>query len=83
MHALKGLEFRCLAAIGVDAGTVPAKAAETAADEDPGAHEDDLQRERCLLFVAYTRARDFLYVSHTGNPSPVLEFDCMSEKPLL
>ncbi len=72
MHAMKGLEFRCLAAIGVDAGTVPAKAAVTAADEDPVAHEHDLQRERCLLFVACTRARDFLYVSHTGSPSPFL-----------
>ncbi|GIF44259.1 UvrD-helicase domain-containing protein [Actinoplanes xinjiangensis] len=73
MHAMKGLEFRCLAAIGVDAGSVPAKAAVTAADEDPVSHEHDLQRERCLLFVACTRSRDFLYVSHTGQPSPFLQ----------
>jgi hypothetical protein len=73
MHAMKGLEFRCLAAIGVDAGSIPAKAAVTAVDEDPVAHEHDLQRERCLLFVACTRARDFLYVSYTGDPSPLLQ----------
>lgn len=72
MHAMKGLEFRCLAAVGVDASTVPAKAAVTAASEDPIAHQHDLQRERCLLFVACTRARDSLYVSYVGNPSPFL-----------
>lgn len=72
MHAMKGLEFRCLAAVGVDAGTVPAKAAVTAESEDPVAHEHDLLRERCLLFVACTRARDSLYVSYVGNPSPFL-----------
>ncbi|MDG4807223.1 AAA family ATPase [Micromonospora sp. WMMD1120] len=72
MHAMKGLEFRCLAAVGVDAGTVPAKAAVTAQSQDPVAHEHDLLRERCLLFVACTRARDSLYVSYVGNPSPFL-----------
>ncbi|MEU7810431.1 UvrD-helicase domain-containing protein [Micromonospora chalcea] len=74
MHAMKGLEFRCLAAVGVDAGTVPAKAAVTAESEDRVAHEHDLLRERCLLFVACTRARDSLYVSYVGNPSPFLDF---------
>lgn len=72
MHAMKGLEFRCVAAVGVDAGTVPAKAAVTAVDVDPIAHEHDLQRERCVFFVACTRARDSLYVSYVGNPSPFL-----------
>lgn len=72
MHAMKGLEFRCLAAVGVDADTVPAAAAVTDAAEDPVAHAHDLQRERCLLFVACTRARDWLYVSYTGEPSPFL-----------
>lgn len=28
--------------------------------------------ERCLLFVACTRARDGLYVSWSGEPSPFL-----------
>lgn len=72
MHSMKGLEFRCLAAIGVDEGTVPAKGAVTPAAEDPVEHDHDLQRERCLLFVACTRARDSLYVSYTGAPSPFL-----------
>jgi superfamily I DNA/RNA helicase len=72
MHAMKGLEFRCLAAVGVDASAVPAAAAITAVSEDPVAHQHDLQRERCLLFVACTRARDSLYVSYVGAPSPFL-----------
>jgi superfamily I DNA/RNA helicase len=44
----------------------------TAVAEDPLAHDQDLQRERCVLFVACTRARDHLYVSYTGQPSPFL-----------
>ncbi|MEU1603104.1 UvrD-helicase domain-containing protein [Micromonospora matsumotoense] len=72
MHAMKGLEFRCLAAVGVDDGVVPARGAVTAPDVDAVAHEHDVQRERCLLFVACTRARDSLYVSHVGVPSPFL-----------
>ena len=62
---MKGLEFRCVAVIGVDDGIVPARAAVTPYEEDPKAHAQDLQRERCLLFIACTRARDHLYVSHT------------------
>lgn len=74
MHAMKGLEFRCLAAICVDDGTVPAASAVTAVEEDPVAHGHDLLRERCLLFVACTRARDHLYVSYAGEPSPLLPY---------
>ncbi|MGH3392686.1 MAG: 3'-5' exonuclease [Actinomadura sp.] len=72
MHRMKGLEFRCVAVIGVDEEAVPAPGAVTPESEDPVARRYDLQRERCLLFVACTRARDALYVSHTGSPSPFL-----------
>lgn len=72
MHRMKGLEFQCLAVVGVDAGVLPAPAAVTPATEDPHAHQQDLQRERCLLFVALTRARDVLYLSHAGAPSALL-----------
>jgi superfamily I DNA/RNA helicase len=76
MHSMKGLEFRCMAVVGVDAGTVPPKAPTiTPESEDSVAHEQDIQRERCLLFVACTRARDSLYVSYTGQPSPLLPSD--------
>ena len=72
MHGMKGLEFQAVAVIGAEDGTVPAPAAVTSADADPLAHEQDLQRERCVLFVACTRARDHLHVSYTGQPSPFL-----------
>ncbi|WP_395108875.1 UvrD-helicase domain-containing protein [Actinomadura sp. SCN-SB] len=72
MHKMKGLEFRCVAVIGVDAGTLPAPSAITREDEDPKAHAQDVQKERCLLFVACTRARDHLYVSYAGEPSEFL-----------
>lgn len=72
MHKMKGLEFRCVAAIGVNDETVPSPSAITPEEEDKLAHQHDLQRERCLLFVACTRARDRLYVSYSGRPSPFL-----------
>jgi ATP:corrinoid adenosyltransferase len=72
MHKMKGLEFRCIAVIGADENSLPASKAITPEDEDPKAHAQDVQKERCLLFVASTRARDHLYVSYAGSPSPFL-----------
>lgn len=72
MHRMKGLEFQCLAVVGLDAGALPAPNAVTSSTEDPHAHKQDLQRERCLLFVALTRARDVLYLSYNGAPSSLL-----------
>ncbi|GGP42176.1 hypothetical protein GCM10010185_11900 [Saccharothrix coeruleofusca] len=42
------------------------------AEEDAVAHEHDVLRERCLLFVAATRARDALRVSYVDRASPFL-----------
>jgi superfamily I DNA/RNA helicase len=72
MHAMKGLEFQAVAVIGVEQGLVPDPAAVTPEPEDRAVHTQDLQRERCVLFVACTRARDHLYVSATANPSEFL-----------
>lgn len=72
MHAFKGLEYRCVAAIGVNSGALPAPKALTPVDVDRLQHEADLLAERCLLFVACTRARDGLYVSWSGEPSTFL-----------
>jgi superfamily I DNA/RNA helicase/mRNA-degrading endonuclease RelE of RelBE toxin-antitoxin system len=72
MHSMKGLEFQAVAVIGVAEGAVPAPSAVTSEAADPVAHALDLQRERCVLFVACTRARDHLYVSYSGAPSPFL-----------
>lgn len=72
MHAMKGLEFRCVAVIGVNDRAFPLEAAVTPADLDRMQHEVDMLAERSLLFVACTRARDDLYVSWHGKPSTFL-----------
>lgn len=73
MHRMKGLEFRCLAVVGVSEGQVPPPNALTPIDEDEPTHRQDLQRERCLLFVACTRAREQLSVTWHGTPSEFLD----------
>lgn len=72
MHRMKGLEFRCVNVAGVGAKLVPAPSAVTPAEEDKQTHQQDLERERCLLFVACTRAREELLISYHGQPSPYL-----------
>ncbi|MFF4641396.1 UvrD-helicase domain-containing protein [Streptomyces sp. NPDC001389] len=72
MHAFKGLEYRCVAVVGAHDGALPYRKAVTPAEVDRLQHEADLLAERCLLFVACTRARDGLYVSWVGDPSPFL-----------
>ncbi|MFI2426231.1 UvrD-helicase domain-containing protein [Streptomyces sp. NPDC018955] len=72
MHAMKGLEFRCVAVLGVTAGAVPFGREVTPVSVDALQHESDLLRERCLLFVACTRAREALAVSWSGTASPFL-----------
>ena len=69
MHGIKGLEFRCVALVGISDHLLPPKAAIEAAEGDQVALEQVVQRERMLLFVACTRARDALHVSHVGSPS--------------
>jgi AAA domain/UvrD-like helicase C-terminal domain len=79
MHAMKGLEFQAVAVIGVEQGLVPW--AVTPETEDAATHAQDLQRERCVLFVACTRARDHLYVSGTGEPSEFLPSGAVAAPP--
>ncbi|GAA2942147.1 MULTISPECIES: UvrD-helicase domain-containing protein [Streptomyces] len=72
MHAMKGLEFRAVSVLGVDEGAVPFAREITPREVDPLQHEADVLRERCLLFVACTRARETLSVTWNGAPSPFL-----------
>ncbi|MET8156727.1 UvrD-helicase domain-containing protein [Sphaerisporangium sp. NPDC005289] len=81
MHRMKGLEFRCVALIGAGANQVPAANAVTPLEEDATTHWNDLQRERCLLFVAGTRARERLHVSWHGEPSPFLNLASDRRQP--
>ncbi|CAM5364966.1 UvrD-helicase domain-containing protein [Streptomyces atroolivaceus] len=72
MHAMKGLEFRAVAVLGAAEGSVPFAREITPREADPLQHEADLLRERCLLFVACTRAREILSVTWSGAASPFL-----------
>ena len=75
VQAMKGLEFQAVAVIGVEQGLVPDLTAVTPESEDAVTHAQDLQRERCILFAACTRARDHLFVSGTGALSTFLPAD--------
>ncbi|MER7845136.1 UvrD-helicase domain-containing protein [Kitasatospora sp. NPDC096077] len=85
MHRMKGLEFRCVAVPGVADGTVPMRNAITPVETDPQLHQEDLDGELSLLFVACTRAREALSVSWHGTPSsflsPVLPQPMLKEQP--
>ena len=73
MHRAKGLEFRrvILAGISKAALSTAVSSAETLTDEQRNADE----RQRMLLYVAATRARDELVVTWTGAPSDLLPQD--------
>ncbi|MGQ0631966.1 MAG: 3'-5' exonuclease [Sporichthyaceae bacterium] len=70
MHRAKGLEFSRVILFRTDAAAMPSEWAlkDTAADE----RQDILDRERFLLYVAASRARDLLVVTWHGERSPFL-----------
>jgi superfamily I DNA/RNA helicase len=70
MHRVKGLEFPVMILAAINSHIVPIRAAFTEAD--PTAKAEHEERERSLLFVAATRARDHLIVTAYGAPSPYL-----------
>jgi superfamily I DNA/RNA helicase len=70
MHRVKGLEFPVMILVAVNSHVVPMRAAHT--EGDPTAKAEHEERERSLLFVAATRARDHLIVTAYGAPSPYL-----------
>ncbi len=69
MHRLKGLEFARVILAGVQEGTMPLMTG--AADDEVSLADRELQ-ERCLLYVAATRARDALVITGFGKESPFL-----------
>ncbi len=70
MHRLKGLEFPRVLLVGVQEGGVPHATSFEAPDR--ASAEDRLLQERCLFYVASTRARDELVITGYGAPSPFL-----------
>jgi len=70
MHRAKGLEFRKVLLFDVSVEAIPRSLREQEySDAD---HDDALLRERSLLYVAATRARDQLAISWSGQASPLL-----------
>jgi DNA helicase-2/ATP-dependent DNA helicase PcrA len=74
LHAAKGREFEVVFVVGVEEGLLPL---------DHGGLRGDPEEERRLLYVAMTRARRLLVLSHAarrtlwgrrlpGRPSPFL-----------
>jgi superfamily I DNA/RNA helicase len=72
MHRFKGLEYQRMIIAGVADGLVPRHMISRYRTSDPKRYEKERQRDRSLLFVAATRARDELTVLWHGTPSPFL-----------
>lgn len=71
MHRAKGLEFRKVLLFDVSEGSIPRSLRDQRYSEAD--RTDALLRERSLLYVAATRARDQLAISWSGRKSPLLE----------
>jgi mRNA-degrading endonuclease RelE of RelBE toxin-antitoxin system len=71
MHRSKGLQFRAVAVMGVEDGTVPLDTVR-ARQPDEAAQRAFLEMERNLLYVACSRARERLIVTGVGRPCEFL-----------
>ena len=72
MHTAKGLEFRAVAVMGCDYNVIPSpERIEDVADESDLV--EVMNTERHLLYVALTRARDFLLVTGVDPASEFLD----------
>jgi superfamily I DNA/RNA helicase len=71
MHRMKGLEFPAVLLAAVHDGVVPYPAPVHARTDDDLLATHELQ-ERCLLYVAMTRARDRLCITGFGKRTPFL-----------
>lgn len=71
MNLAKGLEFRAVAVMACDDEIIPSQERiETVAEASD--LEEVYNTERHLLYVACTRARDYLIVTAAENPSEFL-----------
>jgi superfamily I DNA/RNA helicase len=72
MHRFKGMEFQRMIIAGISDGLVPRAAINRWQRADPTRYRHELRRDRSLLFVAATRARDDLVIYWDGTPSRFL-----------
>lgn len=69
MHRVKGLEFRHVFIVGAEADILPLRGL---SGEDRISEEERLTREKCLLYVALSRAQQTVHVTWNGKKSPLL-----------
>ena len=67
MHRVKGLEFQYVFIVSVNNRIVPLGAAID--HSDPIAEKESYTAEKCLLYVALTRAQKQAYISCYGKKS--------------
>ena len=71
MHRVKGLEFKYVFIAAVNKGTVPLTAAVNRTDAVSEA--ESITSEKCLLYVAMTRAQKGVYITSYGRKSEFLK----------
>lgn len=72
MHLAKGLEFRAVAVMACDDEATPLQERIAAVTDDSDL-EEVYNTERHLLYVACTRAREYLYLSGVAPASEFLD----------
>lgn len=70
MHKAKGMEFSHVLLTGLDEKSIPQSAA--VGPLDGADRSNALKRERSLLYVAASRARDQLLVTYSATPTPLI-----------
>ena len=70
MHRVKGLEFQYIFIVAANKGIIPLNAA--ISNTDPVSEQETITAEKCLLYVALTRAQKGAYISSYGKTSDLL-----------
>ncbi|MFC7677594.1 UvrD-helicase domain-containing protein [Paenibacillus sp. GCM10028914] len=70
MHRVKGIEFKHVFVVAVNKRVVPLHSA--IITTDPTVEEESITAEKCLLYVALTRAQETAYVTSYGQHSELI-----------
>lgn len=71
MHRVKGLEFKYVFIAAVNNRIIPLSSAIN--KSDAVSEEESITSEKCLLYVAMTRAQKGVYITSYGRKSEFLE----------
>ena len=67
LHASKGLEFNCVFITGCEDGLLPYSYSNLTGFFQPVRLDNNIEEEQRLLYVGMTRAKKYLYLTHTGK----------------